>query len=177
MRQERILYRALNALVENPEYSIDNMQSGDNAGTLLGKMTWLDSRNQPSNQDILDQIDLLDNQGKRAEVNKERDRRINLPKPVSLSSGKSFVCDMANGAMANISDLGTAAVAKILISNDTTFSFRDANNQDHDLTNADVIEMGLQCAAQVEQIHIKAREIKAMNPIPEDVTDDILWND
>lgn len=110
-----------------------------------------------------------------ADVNAERDRRIYLPKAVSLTTGKNFAADMGGDSRSNISDLGIAAVAKKAAGITTPISFRDANNVDHDLTNDEVIEMGLQIAAQVQAIHIKARAIKAMDPIP-DPKNDALWD-
>ena len=109
------------------------------------------------------------------QINDERDRRIDLPKSVSLTSGKSFTVDMSNGGRQNIGDLGTAALAKASINDTSTISFRDADNVDWDLTNEDIIEMGLQVTAQVSSIHVKARAIKALNPIPTDYTEDSYW--
>jgi len=108
-------------------------------------------------------------------INNERDRRINMIKTVSLTSGKSFPCDMDNGGRANIDSLGAAAIAKMLLNDTTTFSFRDANNVDWELTNDDVIEMGLQIARQVEALHVKSRALKAMRPIPPRFADDSYW--
>lgn len=108
-------------------------------------------------------------------VNDERNRRILLPKPVSLTSGKSFSCDMANGGRENIGDLGTAALAKLAVNNTDTIPFRDSNNTDWNLTNVDIMEMGLQIMNQVSALHIKCRVIKDSDPIPVDYTDDSYW--
>lgn len=102
------------------------------------------------------------------DINIERDRRIYSTMAVSLSSGKSFYVDMGNGGRENIGDIGAAALAKSAIGSNTTVSFRDADNQDWDLTNADCLELGLQVMAQVEGIHVNARVLKAMDPIPLD---------
>lgn len=110
------------------------------------------------------------------QINNERNRRINLPKSVSLISGKSFTVDMSNGGRQNIGDLGTAALAKASINDTSTISFRDADNTDWDLTNEDIIEMGLQVTSQVSALHVKAREIKAMDPLPRDYTDNLYWS-
>lgn len=110
------------------------------------------------------------------EINIERDRRINDLKQVSLTSGKTFPVDMSNGGRENVDSLGAVALAKLQLGLDTTVSFRDANNQDWDLTNQDLLEMGIQIASQVEDIHIYTRLLKAMNPIPLDYTDDSYWS-
>lgn len=113
--------------------------------------------------------------GTAAQVNAERDRRVYLPKPVALTSNKNFTCDMSGDGRQNIGDLGTAALAKMAANDDSTVSFRDAANQDHDLTNADIVEMGLQIMAQVQAIHIASRALKATDPIPSDYTADKYW--
>lgn len=110
-----------------------------------------------------------------ADVNAERDRRIMLPKTVTLPQAGTITVDMQNGGRENIGDLGSAAIAKTLASNNTTISFRDSSNVDHDLTNADLIAMGLQIMSQVSALHIKARAIKALSPIPVDFRDDSYW--
>lgn len=110
------------------------------------------------------------------EVNAERDRRILLPKTVNITSGKILTVDMANGGRENIDSLAAAALAKQSLNITSTISFRDSSNNDWNLTNEDILEMGLQIVQQVEQIHIKARQIKAMQPIPSNLTDDIYWN-
>lgn len=110
-----------------------------------------------------------------ADVNRERDRRIMLPKTVTLPNAGTITVDMVNGGRENIGDLGSAAIAKTLASDNATISFRDSSNVDHDLTNADIIAMGLQIMAQVSAIHVKARTIKATSPIPNDFRDDEYW--
>jgi len=114
--------------------------------------------------------------GRREDVNAERDRRIDLPKTVSLKGGKTFTVDMARGGRENISDLGITAVARQLAGDQTVVSFRDADNIDRDLSPAEIIEMGLVVAAQVQAIHLKARAIKALDPIPADFRDDRRWD-
>lgn len=110
-----------------------------------------------------------------ADVNRERDRRIMLPKTVTLPNAGMMTVDMANGGRENIGQLGTAAIARTMNNITGTISFRDADNTDHNLTNADLIAMGLQIMAQVSALHVKARAIKAMNPIPADYTSDTYW--
>lgn len=111
-----------------------------------------------------------------AMVNEERDRRIYSTAEVFLSSGKNFSVDMSDGGRQNISDVGTAALAKSAIGSNTTISFRDTENNDWDLTNQDAIEMGLQVMAKVEAIHVACRALKANTPIPWDYTDDSYWS-
>lgn len=109
------------------------------------------------------------------DVNIERDRRILLPKTVSLSTGKTFVCDIDNGGRENIGDMDAAAKTKEAIGNFDLIPFRDANNNTHDLSNAEVMEMALQIFARGSAIHIAGRALKAMDPIPENYEDDSYW--
>lgn len=109
------------------------------------------------------------------DITEERERRILLPKSVELSSGKNFTVDMDNGGRDNIDSLAAAALAKMVIGSNTTISFRDHSNQDWNLTNEDLIEMGLQVMGQVEHLHMRSREIKSMSPRPWNYKDDVLW--
>lgn len=112
----------------------------------------------------------------RASINQERDRRVAQPKAVSLSTGKAFSVDMANGGRENIGDLVTLAMVQKSSAGETPLiSFRDASNVDQSLTNDEMIEVGVQVAAQVQQIHLKARALKDMDPIPEDYYLDSYW--
>lgn len=108
-------------------------------------------------------------------VNKERDRRILLPKELVLSSGKSFTVDMTGESRANIDSMVGASLAKKALGLNTTISFRDADNVDHDLTNDEIIEMGLLLVQSVEQLHIKSRAIKDMETIPSDYANNSHW--
>jgi hypothetical protein len=108
-------------------------------------------------------------------VNRERDRRIMLSKTVTLPNAGTITIDMSNGGRDNIGQLGTAAIAKTMLGDNSTISFRDSSNTDRSLTNADIIAMGLQVMQQVSAIHIFARTIKAMNPIPQNFADNSYW--
>ncbi len=109
------------------------------------------------------------------QVNEERDRRIELPKAVSLSTGKSFGVDIANGGRQNIGDMSTAALVKQSSGDNTDFAFTDADNVDQTLTNAEMIEVGMHCVAQISAIHHAARTLKELSPIPSLFTDDTHW--
>lgn len=109
------------------------------------------------------------------DVNRERDRRILLPKTVTLPNAGTITVDIDRGGRENIGNLVTAAIAKTLASNSSTVSFRDSSNVDRDLTNADYIAMGLQIMQAGNAIHVKARALKAMDPIPDDYADDKYW--
>lgn len=108
------------------------------------------------------------------DVNAERDRRITLQKTVIVGD-RTFPVDIAAGGRENLGDLGAAALAKLLLGDTSTFSFRDAANTDHDLTPTETAQMGLQLTAQISAIHVAARAIKAMDPIPQDYRDDTRW--
>lgn len=109
------------------------------------------------------------------DVNRERDRRILLPKTVNVPSYGAIRVDMAGDGRQNISDLGTAALAKISLGDTSKIPFRDADNIDRSLTNEDIVAMGLQIMQQVSAIHVKARAVKALDPIPADYADDKYW--
>ena len=109
------------------------------------------------------------------DVTTERDRRTNLPVTVALTTGKTFDVDMAKGGRANIGDLALMAVIKNGAGITTDFTFRDANNTDHQLTNDEVIEMGIQAAAAYDAIYKKSWALKAMSPIPTNYKDDTHW--
>jgi hypothetical protein len=123
-----------------------------------------------SEKEIEVRIDIL-----KKKINLERDRRIDLPKFVSLSSGKSFNVNMSDGGRQSISNLETTAISKSMIQDNSTFSFRDADNVDWELSNSDILEMGIQITKSINDIHIKARELKDMENIPSDYTNDIYW--
>lgn len=129
------------------------------------------------NQSDIDQqlIDAIPPAITNHQVNTERDRRINLQVTVLLSTGKTFPVNMANGGRANISDMALMAVVKNSSGIATDFTFRDASNTDHQLTNNEVIEMGMQAAANYDAIYKKSWALKALNPIPTDYTDDSYW--
>ena len=110
-----------------------------------------------------------------AQVSAERDRRNNLAVTVSLTTGKSFPVDMDGGGRANIGDMALMAVIKNSSGITTNFTFRDANNVSQDLTNNEVIEMGMQAAASYDAIYKKSWALKALNPIPQDYTNDTYW--
>lgn len=110
------------------------------------------------------------------DVTVERDRRTNLPVTVSLTTGKTFDVDMAKGGRANIGDMALMAVIKNSSGINTDFTFRDADNVDHTLTNSEVIEMGMQAAAAYDAIYKKSWALKAMNPIPQNYKDDSHWS-
>lgn len=109
------------------------------------------------------------------DVNVERERRVNLVVPVYLSTGKVFAVDMAGGGRANIGDLALMAVIKNGAGVTTDFTFRDANDTDHTLTNDEVIEMGMQAAASFDYYYKKSWALKELSPIPQDYEDDSYW--
>lgn len=120
------------------------------------------------------------NSATRLMVNMERERRILLPKHITLSSGKSFVADMAGGPSGtsgrdNIRHLVLTALARKAAGSQATFSFRDADNMDHDLTADEIIEIGAAIDDQVQLLHIAARRMKATYPIPSDYMRDNRW--
>lgn len=110
------------------------------------------------------------------DVNTERDRRISLPAAVTLSGIGAITIDMTAQSRANITGLATLAVIQQAAGvAGPIVTFRDAGNIDHELTAAQVIEMGVQAAQAVDAVYKASWAIKAMEPIPVDFRDEELW--
>lgn len=109
------------------------------------------------------------------DVNNERDRRVLLRKTVTIAGIGLVTVDINNGGRQNIGDLGTAAIAKTLASDTSPINFRDADNNDHVMTNAQVIEMGLLVTEQISAIFDAAKALKGLTPIPQDYADNARW--
>ena len=78
--------------------------------------------------------------------------------------------------MRNLQGLAVAAQAR-MGRGDTTHvtTYRDGNNEMHDLSPAQVFELWSKGAAYIEAIYAASWAIKAMTPIPSPVSDDALW--
>lgn len=111
----------------------------------------------------------------REAVNVQRDIRMNDPVKVVLSDDKTFRVDIGGDSRNNIALLTSTALAKKAINNIDPISFRDADNNDWDLSNEDIIEMSILVSKHIEDLHIKARNIKEKDPIPSNFSDDIYW--
>jgi hypothetical protein len=105
------------------------------------------------------------------DVNKERDRRI--------AKGAYFRGMYITGSATDARNLMSLAIAsqmRIAAGDTTTLTiFRDGNNSDFSLTPMEVIQLWQWSAAYVENLYKKSWELKAVNPIPLDYTDDRYW--
>lgn len=111
------------------------------------------------------------------DITAERERRIEAGQTVNVPGIGGFKVDTRNsGDKVNI--LGLLGKAQLRITGGdttTTVTFTDANNISRDLTPAQVISMAEQTADKIEILHVKARILKAMDPIPQDYTNDTYW--
>lgn len=104
------------------------------------------------------------------DVNAERDRRKDLPVTVTVG-GETFPVDCHPAGREAIDAMATAVAIGLI----DPVSFRDANNVDHDLTPLEIKSMALQVMAALEALHQRARELKAMDPIPLNFADEKYW--
>lgn len=76
----------------------------------------------------------------------------------------------------NLTNLAMAAQLRIAAGDTTTPTvFRDGDNVDHELTPPQVLALWQQSAGYVSALYAASWAIKAMEPMPEDVTGDDLW--
>src|SRR5690606_4138640 len=113
---------------------------------------------------------------KRAAINAERERRISAGATVTVTGIGEIPVQGRDVDIRNLQGLGLMALARVSSGDTTTLTtFRDADNVDHDLTPLQVLELVQNAAAVVEAIIQASWTIKAMDPLPADVTDDSLW--
>mgnify|MGYP002622545761 FL=1 len=76
----------------------------------------------------------------------------------------------------NLTNLALAAQLRIAGGDTTTTTvFRDGQNIDHELTPPQMLALWQQSAEYVSALYAASWAIKAMEPLPEDVTADELW--
>jgi len=113
---------------------------------------------------------------KHAAVNMERERRIAAGATVTVTGAGDIPVQGRDVDVRNLQGLGLAALARVSAGDTATITtFRDAGNVDHDLTPPQVLELVQRAAGVVEAIIQASWAIKAMDPLPDDVTDDGLW--
>lgn len=113
---------------------------------------------------------------KRAAINTERESRIAAGAAVTVSGAGSIPVQGREADVRNLQGLGLMALARVSAGDTATMTtFRDANNIDHELTPPQVLELVRQASAAAEAIIQASWAIKAMDPLPADVTDDGLW--
>lgn len=106
-----------------------------------------------------------------AAINAERARRI--------TAGKVFDGVYVTGRdedARNLTNLALGAQLRISQGDTATHTtYRDGNNVDHDLTPSQLLSLWQQSAAYVSALYEASWALKAMDPLPADVTDDGLW--
>lgn len=106
-----------------------------------------------------------------AAVNAERQRRILAGKVID----GVHVTGRDEDAR-NLTNLALAAQLRIASGDTTTLTtYRDGNNVDHELTPPQMLALWQESAAYVSALYAASWAIKAMEPLPEDVTADELW--
>jgi hypothetical protein len=106
-----------------------------------------------------------------AEINRERDRRIAAGVTLNGISVTGSDKDRAN-----LSDLAFAAQLRIASGDATTVTvFRDGDNIDHSLTPAELLTLWQQSAAYVSNLYAASWALKALDPIPQDISNPLYW--
>ena len=108
-------------------------------------------------------------------VDAERERRIEMPLAVAVPSGAIFRVNMDPESQRNLQGLATIGIVLKSEAPTQTTSFRDFDNQFHDLLPGDMIAVGLQVAARLETVYRKAWALKDLPEIPLDFADDKHW--
>ncbi|MBZ9973522.1 DUF4376 domain-containing protein [Mesorhizobium sp. BR1-1-12] len=107
----------------------------------------------------------------RAAVNAERDRRIIAGKTID-----GIAVTGRDEDARNLTNLALAAQLRLAQGDATTLTtFRDGTNTDHNLTPPQVLSLWQQSATYVSALYAASWTIKAMDPLPADVTADELW--
>jgi hypothetical protein len=109
------------------------------------------------------------------DVDRERDRRFTLGAPVDLGSGRTFVADIDDRSVTNITALALNATRAQAAGDTTTIDFRDHANTIQTLAPADVIAMAEQAMTRVSAIYAASWTLKATTPIPADYAADSHW--
>ncbi len=77
----------------------------------------------------------------------------------------------------NLTNLALAAQMRIAGGDTSTITvYRDGNNVDHELTPPQVLSLWQKSSAYVSDLYAASWAIKAMEPLPVDVTVDELWS-
>ncbi len=113
----------------------------------------------------------------KADVENERARRIAAGHVVTIdATGVQIEVQTRNDVdFRNLNGLVSQAIVYSVMQSSQAIAFRDANNQVHDLTPAEMIEVGSDVAAAVQTIYEKSWALKEMMPIPENYKDDSYW--
>lgn len=108
---------------------------------------------------------------KREEINAERTRRVRHGKVIN-----GIQVTGRDEDARNLTNLALGAQVRIAGGDMTTpTTFRDGNNVDHELAPPQLLDLWRQSADYVSALYTASWAIKAMDPMPADVTDAALW--
>lgn len=106
-----------------------------------------------------------------AAINAERQRRIEAGKVID----GVYVTGRDEDAR-NLTNLALAAQMRIAGGDTSTITvYRDGNNVDHDLAPSQVLSLWQQSAEYASALYVASWAVKAMEPLPADVTAAELW--
>ncbi len=110
------------------------------------------------------------------DVNSERDRRQLIAVPVQVNPSTSFYVDVDDKSRTFI--LAVTEMANIITAGGGTdlIDFTGADNITRALTPDEIRSMSVQVFQELARIQAKSRQIKDMDPIPSDYTDNQYWN-
>lgn len=112
-----------------------------------------------------------------AAINAERERRIAQGATVSVPGVGDVPVQGRDVDVRNLQGLGLMAMARVAAGDvETVTVFRDADNTDHELTPPQILALVQGAAIAAESIIQASWAIKAMEPLPDDVTADELWS-
>jgi hypothetical protein len=111
-----------------------------------------------------------------ADIDAERDRRIAEGFDAELGEGLSVPVDTRHERdFRNLNGLGTASLARLVAGDATTFTFRGADNEDHELTPAQMNALAMQAMGHVSAHYSAAWVVKEIDPLPADFAADERW--
>lgn len=110
------------------------------------------------------------------DVNAERNRRQTIAIPVQINANSSFYVDVDDKSRTFI--LAVTEMANIITAGGGTdlIDFTGADNITRALTPDEIRSMSVQVFQELARIQAKSRQIKDMDPIPSDYTDNQYWN-
>ncbi len=111
-------------------------------------------------------------------VNEERERRILEGTIINITGYGDVNLEGRLIDRNNLSDLAFASSLRINTGDTTTITvFRDKDNVDHDLTPLHIIDLWNKGSAYISYMYQKSWEIKSMDPIPLDYTNNSYWEE
>ena len=108
-------------------------------------------------------------------INQERENRIRVGCNVSLANVGIIYMTGSPTDIRNVAGLGQSAIVRIMTGDETTIDFRDGNNDTFTLSPQQMLELWQKSASYISAIYQVSWDLKEMDPIPVDYTDDVYW--